>query len=188
MKRISFSKLSLSDLRVDHEDDPLLHFPLLKMVDFCMINILALLSTINEARGTCKEHGNVDALTASMKRGWDIGSWPFPYINVNGRYELIDRRHSKSAAESLLIKKVPGAEYVRITGTKWDYLSDTAVLILAAIRLNVDGTTNATKDHFIHAIFETLLDMEILSSYVNVPIHKYNKCDRAIDQIQRRFQ
>ena len=50
MKRIPFSKLSLSDLRVDHGDDPLLHFPLLKLVDFCMINTLALLSTINEAQ------------------------------------------------------------------------------------------------------------------------------------------
>ena len=152
MRRQLFSELSLSDLRVDHGDDPLLQFPLLKMVEFSMVSTLALLSSINEARGTCKEHGNVDALTASMKRGWDIGSWPFPFINVNGRYELIDRRHSKAAAESLLIKKVPGAEYVRVTGSQWDFLSHTAVLILAAIRFNVDGTTNATKDHFVHAI------------------------------------
>ena len=80
MRRQSFSKLSLSDLRVDHGDDPLLQFPLLKMVEFSMVSTLALLSSINEARGTCKEHGNVDALTASMKRGWDIGSWPFANV------------------------------------------------------------------------------------------------------------
>ena len=164
MKKVPFAELTTQKLRVTREDDPLANFPLLKMRGgFDMVKLVALITTINAARGCAKEHGNVDALTASMKRGWDPGAWPFPYINIDGRYELIDRRHTKSAAESLLIKQAPGVEYVRAACEEWDFLSLTAVLILAAVRFNVNGTTNATKDHFVHAIL-TVCDMENLDN------------------------
>jgi hypothetical protein len=152
MKRLPFNDDLLKKLKVDRDDDPLYNFPLLRSIEFSMKSTFSLLSTLNEARGTSKEHGNVDALTASMKRGWDVGAWPFPFININGSCELIDRRHSKSAAESLLIKRVPAVEYVRVSSDEWDCLDDKSVLILAAIRFNVDGTTNATKEHFVHVV------------------------------------
>ena len=164
MKKVPFAELTTQKLRVTREDDPLANFPLLKMRGgFDMVRLVALITTINAARGCAKEHGNVDALTASLRRGWDPGAWPFPYININGRYELIDRRHTKSAAESLLIKQAPGAEYVRAACEEWDFLSLTAILILAAIRFNVNGTTNATKDHFVHAIL-TVCDIDNLDN------------------------
>lgn len=164
MKKVPFAELTTQKLRITREDDPLANFPLLKMRgDFNMVNISSLVATINAARGCAKEHGNVDALSASMFRGWDPGSWPFPYININGKFELIDRRHTKSAAESLLIKQAPGVEYVRSFCEEWDFLSLQAVLILAAVRFNVDGTTNATKDHFVHAIL-TVCDMDNLDN------------------------
>ena len=153
MKKISFVNFDISKLRIQRDDDPLASFPLLKMRgQFHLINTISLVSTDNNARGTSKEHGGVDALSASFKRGWDPGQWPFPYINIEGFLRLIDRRHSKAAAEQNLIPKVPAVEYVRVKNTEWDYLSNDAVLTLAAIRFNVNGTTNATKDHFIHAI------------------------------------
>lgn len=167
MKRRPFNDSLINELKVDRDDDPLYNFPLLRSLEFSMKSTFSLLSSTNEARGTSKEHGNVDALTASMKRGWDVGAWPFPFMNINGRYELIDRRHSKSAAESLLIKKVPAVEYKRVPSDEWDCLSDISVLILAAIRFNVDGTTNATKDHFIHAIL-TVCKIE---NFDNTDIH-----------------
>ena len=152
MKKVPFAELTTQKLRVTHEDDPLADFPLLKLRDFHMASTYSLLSTLNEARGTAKEHGNVDALTASLKRGWDPSQWPFPYINIDGRFELIDRRHTKAAAHALLINSVPAAEYCLAKCDEWDFLSPSAVCILAAIRFNVNGTTNATKDHFVHAI------------------------------------
>ena len=130
MKKIPLTNLDLKKLRVQREDDPLADFPLLKMRgQFHLVNTNSLLSTNNNARGISKEHGGVDALAASFKRGWDPGKWPFPYIT-----------------------ELPAVEYVRVKGTKWDFLSDEAVNTIAAIKLNVDGTTNATQDHFAHAI------------------------------------
>ena len=164
MKKVPFDKLSTQKLRVLREDDPLANFPLLRVRgDFSMTFVKSLVSTINAARGCSKEHGNVDAITASMLRGWDPGSWPFPYIEIDGRYELIDRRHSKSAAEALLIPQVPSVEYIRAACEDWDHLSLQAVLVLAAIRFNVDGTTNATQQHFVHAIL-TVCQMDNLDN------------------------
>jgi len=168
MKKVPFNELSTQKLRVRTEDDPLANFPLLRIRgEFSMAYVTSLVSTINAARGCSKEHGNVDAITASMLRGWDPGAWPFPYIVIDGRLELIDRRHSKSAAEALLIKKVPAVEYVRATCEEWDHLSMQAVLVLAAIRFNVDGTTNATQQHFVHAIL-TVCQMDNID---NTDIH-----------------
>ena len=164
MKKVPFNELSTQKLRVRTEDDPLANFPLLRIRgEFSMTYVTSLVSTINAARGCSKEHGNVDAITASMLRGWDPGAWPFPYIMIDGRLELIDRRHSKSAAEALLIKKVPAVEYVRAACEEWDHLSLQAVLVLAAIRFNVDGTTNATQQHFAHAIL-TVCQMDNLDN------------------------
>lgn len=163
MKKVPFAELSTQKLRVTRDDDPLADFPLLKLRDIHMASTYSLLSTINEARGCAKEHGNVDALTASMMRGWDPGQWPFPYINIDGRFELIDRRHTKAACHALMIASVPAAEYVRIYCGKWDHLSLSSVLVLAAVRFNVNGTTNATKDHFIHAIL-TVCKMDNLDN------------------------
>ena len=153
MKKIPLTNLDLKKLRVQREDDPLADFPLLKMRgQFHLVNTNSLLATNNNARGISKEHGGVDALAASFKRGWDPGKWPFPYITINNVRRLIDRRHSKAAAEQNLITELPAVEYVRVKGTKWDFLSDEAVNTIAAIKLNVDGTTNATQDHFAHGI------------------------------------
>jgi hypothetical protein len=164
MKKVPFNELSTQSLRVRRDDDPLANFPLLRIRgDFSMTYVTSLVSTINAARGCSKEHGNVDALTASMMRGWDPGTWPMPYINIQDRLELIDRRHSKSAAEALLIKKVPAVEYVRAACEEWDHLSLQAILVLAAIRFNVDGTTNATQQHFVHAIL-TVCQMDNLDN------------------------
>lgn len=152
MKKVPFNKLTLDKLKWDRDDDPLVDFPLLKLRSFTMTHIKSLVSTINEARGYSKEHGNVDAITASMIKGWDIGECPFPYMVIDGQKQLIDRRHSKSAVQSLFIDEVPSIEYVRVRNTDWDFLSDESVLILAAVRFDVDGTTNAKKDHFVHAV------------------------------------
>jgi hypothetical protein len=152
MKKIPFNELTLEKLKWDRDDDPLIDFPLLKMRAFVMCSLKTLTVTINEARGCSKEHGNVDAITASFKRGWDVGQCPFPYMIIDNKKQLIDRRHSKSAAQSLFIEKVPAIEYIRVKDSKWDFLSDESVLILAAVRFNVDGTTNAKKEHFQHAV------------------------------------
>lgn len=153
-KQIPYDQLSVNDLTVNHEDDPYSSFPLLVFKKIGVFPRSFFINTTNHARGTQgtgSEKG--EALYCTMEDGWDRTSWPIPYVNIDGAFQIFDRRHTFRTAEKLNVSQLPGAEYVRADLPEWEWLSDRAVLEIAAIRGNVFSPVPAdAKDHhFVHA-------------------------------------
>ncbi len=154
-KRIPFDSLTTDDLLVNVEDDPYKDFPLLNLKTFDIYPRVEFVCTTNHARGT-KDTGSEkrEALVCSIHGGWDRTSWPIPFMLIEGRRDIFDRRHTLTAIEKLrYIKRAPGAEYTRADVPEWNGLSDRSVLEIAAILGNVTSPVPAdTKDHhFVHS-------------------------------------
>ena len=134
-------------------EDPLRGYPLLKFVGFSLEILRHLYSTVNQCRGTAKEDGNVSAIQASfLAWGWNLFEWPFPFVVYSDVKNLIDRRHSKKAAELSGIPKVVGAQYKFVDGHEWSWLTPDSKLTMAGVYINAtDGSCNAVVQHFIHA-------------------------------------
>ena len=134
-------------------EDPLKGFPLLKFVGFTLEFLRHLYTTVNQCRGTQQEDGNVSAIQASfLAWGWNLFEWPFPFVVYNDIRNLIDRRHSKKAAELIGISKVLGAQYKFVDDHEWGWLTPDSKLTMAGVYMNAtDGSCNAVVKHFIHA-------------------------------------
>jgi hypothetical protein len=114
----------------------------------------------NSPRKTEAQHGNVDALIASLKDGWNVTCWPLSlYVDENGNEELFDGRHTLKSVKANKYSSVPVALYNRkITGEElYNNLSKHSVLTLSGLFANAtDGTTNAKTHDFVRAIKEVV--------------------------------
>ena len=114
----------------------------------------------NSPRKTEAQHGNVDALTASLKDGWNVTCWPLNlYVDENGNEELFDGRHTLKSVKANKYSSVPVALYNRkITEEElYNNLSKHSVLTLSGLFANAtDGTINAKTHDFVRAIKEVI--------------------------------
>ena len=165
---------TINDLVINHEDDIFKDFPFLKLVE----NGLSMKSlddlTVpddNRVRGLVKSRfhkldglsaGKVEGLTGSLTYGWDRTSWPIPYIRVNGKNQIFDRRHTFFVCRDLNtecknIAQVPTAEYVRVEselGGIINKFQDISILMMASMWGNVYGPT---VDDTTHAQFQAVI-------------------------------
>jgi len=152
--KIAFNQLTIDKLLITTEDDPHRNFPLLRLKKLDVVPPSTLVNTTNHARGT-KDTGSekVEAIICSMRGGWDRTSWPIPYMVISDINQIFDRRHTLNGTKKVKAKRVPAAEYERVSHPDYDWLSDLSVLEIAAIRSNVFSPVPAdTKDHhFIHS-------------------------------------
>ena len=114
----------------------------------------------NSPRKTEAQHGNVDALIASLKDGWNVTCWPLNlYVDENGNEELFDGRHTLKSVKANKYSSVPVALYNRkITEEElYNNLSKHSVLTLSGLFANAtDGTINAKTHDFVRAIKEVI--------------------------------
>ena len=156
------SNFSTDDLRVDYKDDIYENFPFLKLKeDGLQMKALNDLHSPNEntvrgagAKGliTTKQQ----AIKGSIKKGWDRTSWPIPFLRINEKSTIFDRRHTVGACQELdvqygNVKDVPTAEYERIfpkIGGVINTFSDESIAMMASMWGNVFGPiADDTKDH-----------------------------------------
>ncbi len=160
-KKLSWgSNFSTDDLRVDHEDDIYENFPFLQLKENGMqMTALDKLHSPNEntvrgATGFIKT--KQQAIKGSVKKGWDRTSWPIPFLQLEKRATIFDRRHTFGACQELNleygnIEEVPTAEYERIfpkIGGVINSFCDESILMMASMWGNVYGPiADDTKDH-----------------------------------------
>ena len=138
-------------------------YPLLQLIDnsFSAREPNTIKTTeANSPRKTEAQHGNVDALIASLKDGWNVTCWPLSlYVDDNGNEELFDGRHTLKSIKVNNYSSVPVALYNRkVTGEElYDNLSKHSILTLSGLFANAtDGTTNAKTHDFVRAIKEVI--------------------------------
>ena len=148
-------------LQITGEHGP--DYPLLQLIDNSFSarepnNIKT--TEANSPRKTEAQHGNVDALTASLKDGWNVTCWPLNlYVDENGNEELFDGRHTLKSVKANKYSSVPVALYNRkITEEElYNNLSKHSVLTLSGLFANAtDGTINAKTHDFVRAIKEVI--------------------------------
>ena len=126
----------------------------------------------NHPRMVERKKGNCDTISASLKRGWNLGDFPPSFTVEDGKLKIIDGRHTLDAFRQSQYPLMPMAIYTRVSsGDKdFDKLTIESQDIINGMRANVDGTRNAIKDDFIYAANLVLL---------------MNKLDRNIDNIHQ---
>ena len=131
-----------------------------------------IVKTTNHPRMVEKKTGNCDTISASLKRGWAVGSFPPSFTMEDEKLKIIDGRHTLEAFLQSQYPFMPMAIYTRVpSGDKdFDKLTIESQDIINGMRANVDGTSNAVKDDFIHAGDQVLL---------------MNKLDRNPDNIDQ---
>jgi len=174
------SNFTTDDLVINWEDDVYAGFPFfqLKPGGLAMRNLDSLVAPQeNMVRGieggAIGGHsldgfssGKLLGLKGSLKYGWDRTSWPIPFITIDDKDQIFDRRHTFRTLKSLKaecsnISNIPTAEYVRIKSQVGDIIntfSDRSIVMMASMWGNVYGPiSDDTKDHqFIGAIVKIL--------------------------------
>ena len=167
-KKLSWGTFTHKDLRVDSEDDIYAPFPFLTYVGLAMIAIKSLvIPDENQVRGI--KHlisQKLVGLSGSLVFGWDRTSWPIPFVEVEGKNQIFDRRHTLSvirqlASKSSNVHEVPSAKYQRAYpkdgGIFNDFLTST-ILKIASMWGNVFGPIpEDTKDHNFESTLVSIL-------------------------------
>ena len=167
-KKLSWGTFTHKDLRVDSEDDIYAPFPFLTYVGMAMIAIKSLvIPDENQVRGI--KHlisQKLVGLSGSLVFGWDRTSWPIPFVEVEGKNQIFDRRHTLSvirqlASKSSNVYEVPSAKYQRAYpkdgGIFNDFLTST-ILKIASMWGNVFGPIpEDTKDHNFESTLVSIL-------------------------------
>ena len=167
-KKLPWGTFTHEDLRVDSEDDIYAPFPFLTYVGMAMIAIKSLvIPDENQVRGI--KHlisQKLVGLSGSLVFGWDRTSWPIPFVEVEGKNQIFDRRHTLSvirqlASKSSNVYEVPSAKYQRAYpkdgGIFNDFLTST-ILKIASMWGNVFGPIpEDTKDHNFESTLVSIL-------------------------------
>ena len=167
-KKLPWGTFTHEDLRVDSEDDIYAPFPFLTYVGMAMIAIKSLvIPDENQVRGI--KHlisQKLVGLSGSLVFGWDRTSWPIPYVEVEGKNQIFDRRHTLSvirqlASKSSNVHEAPSAKYQRAYpkdgGIFNDFLTST-ILKIASMWGNVFGPIpEDTKDHNFESTLVSIL-------------------------------
>ena len=156
------SNFSIDDLRVDALDDIYKDFPFFRLKDNGL-RMKALNELHSPMENTVRGIGAIgvivsrqQAIKCSLKKGWDRTSYPIPYIMIDKRATIFDRRHTVFScieidAEFNNIEYVPTAEYERVypkEGGIFNLFSTESLIKMASMWGNVFGPNkDDTKDH-----------------------------------------
>ncbi len=191
------SNFSIEDLSVKYDDDLYTKnngfpFPFLKLKENGLqMKALNELHSPNEnsvrgegAKGLIKT--KQQAIKCQIKKGWDRTSWPIPFITLNGKATIFDRRHTVGACRELdlkygNIKKVPTAEYERVfpeIGGVINTFCDESITMMASMWGNVyGGIADDTKDHQFEGTIVKILKLE--AERLNTDVHNLFTVDVA---------
>ena len=167
-KKLPWGTFTHEDLRVDSEDDIYASFPYLTFVGMMMIEIKRLtIPDENQVRGI--KHlisQKLVGLSGSLIYGWDRTSWPIPFVEIEGKNQIFDRRHTLSvirelASKSSNVYNAPSARYQRAYpkdgGIFNEFLTST-ILKIASMWGNVFGPIpEDTKDHNFESTLVSIL-------------------------------
>ena len=167
-KKLPWGTFTHEDLRVDSEDDIYASFPFLTFEGMMMISIKSLtIPDENQVRGI--KHlisQKIVGLSGSLIYGWDRTSWPIPFVEIEGKNLIFDRRHTLSvirelASKSSNVYNVPSARYQRAYpkdgGIFNEFLTST-ILKIASMWGNVFGPIpEDTKDHNFESTLVSIL-------------------------------
>ncbi len=186
------SNFSTDDLRVDYKDDIYTDFPFLKLKENGLqMKALNELHSPNEntvrgagAKGliTTKQQ----AIKGSIKKGWDRTSWPIPFLKIDTKATIFDRRHTVGACQELdlqydNIKDVPTAEYERVypkIGGVINTFCDESIAMMASMWGNVYGPiADDTKDHQFENTITKILKLE--AERLDTEVHNLFTVDTA---------
>lgn len=154
MKKVRISpKTRFRDLEINVKRAPNYLGLHLDRLDFVTPSSPKVVKTTNHPRKVEKKSGNCDQISASLKRGWALGSFPPSFIEKNGIFQLLNGRHTLDAFLQSQYNRMPAAIFTRIpSGDKdFDNLSVESQDIINGMRANVDGTCNTVKDDFEYA-------------------------------------
>lgn len=157
-KKLQWGAFTLEGLRVDSEDDIYASFPFLTLEGMTMMEIKSLMiPDENQVRGI--KHlvsQKLVGLEGSLSLGWDRTSWPIPFVKIEGKNQIFDRRHTLSVARELdrkfnNVKEIPSAKYQRVypeNGGIFNEFLTSSILKIASMYGNVYGPIpEDTKDH-----------------------------------------
>ena len=186
------SNFSTDDLCVDYKDDIYTDFPFLKLKENGLqMKALNELHSPNEntvrgagAKGliTTKQQ----AIKGQIKKGWDRTSWPIPFITLDNKATIFDRRHTVGACQELdlqydNIKDVPTAEYERVypkIGGVINTFCDESIAMMASMWGNVYGPiADDTKDHQFENTITKILKLE--AERLDTEVHNLFTVDTA---------
>ena len=186
------SNFSTDDLCVDYKDDIYTDFPFLKLIENGLqMKALNELHSPNEntvrgagAKGliTTKQQ----AIKGQIKKGWDRTSWPIPFITLDNKATIFDRRHTVGACQELdlqydNIKDVPTAEYERVypkIGGVINTFCDESIAMMASMWGNVYGPiADDTKDHQFENTITKILKLE--AERLDTEVHNLFTVDTA---------
>lgn len=186
------SNFSTDDLRVDYKDDIYTDFPFLKLKENGLqMKALNELHSPNEntvrgagAKGliTTKQQ----AIKGSIKKGWDRTSWPIPFLKIDTKATIFDRRHTVGACQELdlqydNVKDVPTAEYKRVSpkiGGVINTFCDQSIAMMASMWGNVYGPiADDTKDHQFETTIVKILKLE--AERLDTEVHNLFTVDTA---------
>jgi hypothetical protein len=151
MKKVIISpETIIEDLQINSDRAPNYLGLRLDKLDFIVPSSSKVVKTTNHPRKVEKKSGNCDQISASLKRGWAVGSFPPSFIENNGSIQLLNGRHTLEAFLQSQYYRMPAAIYTRVpSGDKdFDSLSVESQDMINGMRANVDGTCNAVKDDF----------------------------------------
>jgi len=157
-KKLPWGTFSIDDLRVDHEDDIFKDFEYLELEELEMTPISDLSSpNENTTRGTA---GIIptkkQSIFCSIKNGWDRTSWPIPFLPIEGKKPIFDRRHTFSACQEAALRydnvdDLPTARYKRLypkNGGLVNLFSHKSISMIASVYGNVNSPVpENVKDH-----------------------------------------
>jgi len=169
------SNFSTDDLKVDYKDDIYQDFPFLGLKkDGLQMKALDELHSPNEnsvrgegAKGLIKT--KQQAIKGSIKKGWDRTSWPIPFLMLDTKATIFDRRHTVGACRDLdlqygNVKDVPTSEYERVfpkIGGVINTFCDESIAMMASMWGNVYGPiADDTKDHQFEGTIIKILRLE----------------------------
>ena len=186
------SNFSTDDLCVDYKDDIYTDFPFLMLKENGLqMKALNELHSPNEntvrgagAKGliTTKQQ----AIKGQIKKGWDRTSWPIPFITLDNKATIFDRRHTVGACQELdlqydNIKDVPTAEYERVypkIGGVINTFCDESIAMMASMWGNVYGPiADDTKDHQFENTITKILKLE--AERLDTEVHNLFTVDTA---------
>jgi len=151
MKKVPISpETIIEDLQINSDRAPNYLGLRLDRLDFIVPSSPKVVKTTNHPRKVEKKSGNCDQISASLKRGWAVGSFPPSFIENNGSIQLLNGRHTLEAFLQSQYHRMPASIYTRVpSGDKdFDSLSVECQDMINGMRANVDGTCNAVKDDF----------------------------------------
>lgn len=189
--KLPWSNFSIDDLVVkDSKHDIYKDFPFLQLQENGLnMTPLGELHSPNEntVRGTTgfiKQ--KQQAIKGSLKKGWDSSSWPIPFLIIDGRKTIFDRRHTLSGCQELdtefgNVGSLPTAEYKRVypkIGGIINSFSDESIAMMASMWGNVYGPiSDDTKDHQFENTIVRILKNE--AKRLDVDVHSLFTIDTA---------